>query len=167
MPIQPPPAETEPIAPGDETGVGAARLEEFVQAASQRVVRKEVGQIRRAMGRSCALDKFKEEALEFYSTHAEFVRECMHISELASQLYVANNCRLFTTCTSNEQIEARLVELENQAPKTLVRLALPRLVARKEDGHEIRSHSLGSGNHAVGDPEGKDERDCEAPARAR
>jgi HK97 family phage portal protein len=135
QPNQPPPAETEPIAPGDETGVGAKRLEQFVQAEAERVLRKEVGQIRRAMGRSCALEKFKEEALEFYSTHAEFVRECMHISELASQLYVANNCRLFTTCTSTEQIEARLVELENQAPKTLARLALPRLLAaapRKE-----------------------------------
>ena len=124
-PIQPAPAATEPIAPGDETGVGAKRLEEFVGGAAERLLRKEFSAVRRAMGRSCSVAKFNEEILEFYSTHAEFVRECMHITELAAKLYVANNLKRLQACVSNEQIEVTLRGLEDDAPRTLVRLAMP------------------------------------------
>jgi len=143
-----------PATPPPETP-GAKRLGMFVDAAAERVVRKEIGNLRHAMGRACKIEAFKLEANEFYSTFAEFVAENMHVSMMSATLYVENHHRIVREAQTNRQLEFALAAIQEQGPKMLISLALPLLFAAKCDTggteNEIQPHHHGSEQDAVGD----------------
>jgi len=122
-----------PSAPqGDESGVGAATLRLFIDAAAERVVRKEVSALRRAMGRVAQVSTFIEQAEEFYSTHAEFVVECMKVLPAVSALYVASNLRQIKSCKTSEDIERVIGEIETNSVLTLIGIATPLSLAPRK-----------------------------------
>ena len=86
-----------PAGPEDDTGSGGAkrmkqmRLEQFVQAAAERVVRREVKTLqqldKRANGNFAAL------VGEFYVEHADYVVDAMKISPAEAGAYASANCK--------------------------------------------------------------------------
>ena len=78
----------DPAAPEDDTGTGGAkRLAQFVRAAAERVVRKEVKALRQIDRR--ANGDFGDQIIEFYDDHWKLVHETMHIPEQEARLYAA------------------------------------------------------------------------------
>lgn len=104
---------------GSGGGAGAQRLQEFVRAAAERVVRKEVKALRKVEGRESSGD-FAREVREFYSTHGQYVAESMRIPKDQAERYAEHNRDLVLgNVHAISQIEetaaARLIELATPA----------------------------------------------------
>jgi HK97 family phage portal protein len=109
-------------------GTGALRLQEFVRAAADRVVRKEVKALRKAETKP---KQFAKDVRAFYETHAAYVAEQMHIAIDVAERYVAENLDVVLNRVNGID---RIADL---APARLVELALPD--AKKAKAQKISS----------------------------
>jgi HK97 family phage portal protein len=127
----------EQVVQEDSTGDGggsAHRLQEFVRAAAERVVRKEVKALRKAEGRESSGD-FAKEVREFYASHGEYVAESMHIApEQAAQYAEGNRDLVLANVNAISLIEER-------SATRLVALAMPAVQqAAKQLGKGVTVH---------------------------
>jgi hypothetical protein len=101
------------------TKVQSARLHEFVRAAADRVVRKEVKALRKAEGRESSGD-FARDVMEFYATHGLYVAESMHIEREAAERYAQDNRHLVLSSVN------AIAQIEESASARLAALAMPK-----------------------------------------
>jgi HK97 family phage portal protein len=103
-----------------EAKLATARLREFAQSAAERVVRKEVKALTKALEKSDGNGAVLEAVDEFYGTHGAFVSESMCINHAAANLYVQRNRALFFGTES----AFALAQIENYSADYLASLAL-------------------------------------------
>jgi HK97 family phage portal protein len=112
----------DPSGPEDDTGTGGAkrmRLQEFVRAAAERVVRREVKALRQLDKR--ANGNFADLVADFYAEHADYVADAMKISTVEADQYTHENCvvvqRSRTTGIDavSQHSASRLIELSMRA----------------------------------------------------
>jgi HK97 family phage portal protein len=135
-------ADEPPAAPEDATGTGAHRLQQFVDAAAERATRKEVSALRRAMVRVSKVSTFIEQAEEFYSTHAPFVADVMHIQDEAANFYVEMMRTKIRACRTDADIDRAVFEVQNEGPYMLVSLAAGAGRRREIQAVIDQSHSM-------------------------
>lgn len=114
----------------DDTATNALHLREYINAAAERVVRKEVTALRKAARQrceecadsgcescrcTCHSIKFAIACREFYSTHAVFVSQTMLLDRATAAEYVQENLILLQNLPPHEAIDM----IESQAPEKL------------------------------------------------
>jgi HK97 family phage portal protein len=127
----------EQVVQEDATGDGggsAHRLQEFVRAAAERVVRKEVKALRKAEGRESSGD-FAKEVREFYASHGEYVAQSMHIAPEQALQYAEENRDLVLA-----NVDA-ISLIEERSATRLVDMAMPAVQqAAKQLGKGVTVH---------------------------
>jgi HK97 family phage portal protein len=119
---------------GEGSGTGAKRLQEFVRAAAERVVRKEVKALRKVEGRESSGD-FAREVREFYATHGQYVAESMRIELEDAERYARTNRDLVLMSVN------AIDDIEANAAAVLVDLATPAVEhASKQLGQGVTVH---------------------------
>jgi HK97 family phage portal protein len=104
----------------DSTGTGAHLLRDFVYAAAQRVIRKEVKAITRISEK--ANGHFSEQIAEFYRGHRDFVAETMRIAWDSAAKYAEQHERLLAV--ESDVRESSIRKIESEGAERLMHLAL-------------------------------------------
>lgn len=106
-----------PAGPEDDTGSGGAkRLEQFVRAAAERVVRREVRALQQLEKR--ANGNFAAKVMEFYQVHTDYVADAMQIDIDAASEYTSYNCGVVTKHRAQG-----IAAIEDDAADHLVKLS--------------------------------------------
>lgn len=105
----------------DTTSTGA-RYRDFVHAAAERVVRKEVKALARIA--KVANGHFNEQVEEFYRNHSSFVASTMRLSAKQAQRYAEDNAKSLYGVTDPTAREMLIAHIEEHGPKTLAAMAL-------------------------------------------
>jgi hypothetical protein len=111
----------------DSTSIGAKkiealRLQQFVHAAAERVVRKEVKVLTRIAEQ--ANGHFSEQVEEFYRAHSAFVAETMRVPEQKATAYAEGKAQALAGLSDPAARSQVISEIETRGPKVLTELAL-------------------------------------------
>ncbi|HEY1723967.1 MAG TPA: phage portal protein [Steroidobacteraceae bacterium] len=106
-PAPPPPAE--------------ASAQRVVIAAAERVVRKEVAAVRKALERGASAKAVGE----FYEAHIRFVSEAFAVSEQRAQAWCANQVEQLKACADAVALDSMLRDWESAGPARLARAMYP------------------------------------------
>lgn len=107
-------------------GTGAAGLGQFVQAAAERCVRKEIRALKKIAEKKLDADRSRQELVAFYESHLDFLAQTMHLAADSAEAYCISHQGL-----AQINLEGFISDIERTGAYPLVVLASPALRASR------------------------------------
>lgn len=103
-------------------GTGAMRLTQFVNAAAERCVRKEIRALNKIAAKKLDADRTRREVSAFYGSHVDFLTEIMQLAADSAEAYCISHQSL-----AQANIYELVSEIERAGAHALITLAMPAL----------------------------------------